>query len=211
MRLGLIYALLAPLILATSALGFMLVLLTFRYILLYTAYIPIDTYGSVYFTAMLDLAWGLLVSEICALGLFILKIESSGLGHDFGQVALICVTLFCSIRYITFLTNLYRPRVESGESEQDGTSVREKFRQRRSLPDLLSSTPRRDVSMWLPGDSFGVSQAVTRSILENAREVTGGNDEISIILKGCTVTRGGQVVLEPDADEVSRELDLDLT
>ena len=55
MTLGLIYALLAPLVLVVSVISFSLIYLCFRYTLLYTAYIPVDTRGVVYFEAVFSL------------------------------------------------------------------------------------------------------------------------------------------------------------
>jgi hypothetical protein len=201
--LGLIYALLAPLILVTSALGFILTLFAFRYVLLYTAYIQTDTYGAAYLTAMFNLFWGLLVSEVCTLGLFILKIESSGLIHDIGQIAVLCVTLFCSIRYIALLTSLYRPFVKFHRNIRENTTVRERFRRRVPFSQAIDSPQRRATTIWLPRDSLGVSQAVATSILEN---IYGANEIFSVVTRGSKVTKDGQVILEYNSQDISDSL-----
>lgn len=102
-HIGLIYALLTPLILPICTLCFCLLLLCARYKMRYTAFIPFETGGRLYFSAISSLFCGILTSELCFLGLFFLKMGRANLLHDIGQISIILLTLFGTLRYHEFL------------------------------------------------------------------------------------------------------------
>ncbi|KAI9852133.1 MAG: hypothetical protein M1838_001757 [Thelocarpon superellum] len=68
--IGIIYAIISPLILGFAAIGFYLIYLAFRYNLLFVFDANIDTKGQVYPTALMQLMTGVYLGEVCLIGLF---------------------------------------------------------------------------------------------------------------------------------------------
>lgn len=167
-----IYALLAPLILPISFLAFGTVLICFRYKLLYTSNTLVDHGGLHYFHAIFQLFWGVITSELCLLGLFILKISPTHLGHDVGQIVLLSLTLFSTIQYRKFLRHVYEPHLKSHGMElhlqPPHSPVQRKFQAARSdLPrwcDSSFGTAIANTVIWLPKDPFGISDILIQVV-----------------------------------------------
>ena len=205
------YALLAPLIVPISVVSFGCICICFRYTLLYESKVEVDTGGRLYFEAIFHLFWGIFTSEICFLGLFILKTDLKTLGHDLGQIIVICFTLFCTVQYYAFLKRLYRPLIRDldgewsivthpigGSEEQESypLEVREKFRALRRGSQDLRRLQAIDGIIWLPKDSIGVSNALVDMI--RASLGSRGFNESCVTNSGALMTDRGQVVLQSD-------------
>jgi hypothetical protein len=133
------------------------------------------------------------------------------LGHDLGQIIVICFTLFCTIQYYAFLKRLYRPLIRDldgewsivahpigGSEEQESypLEVREKFRAMRRGSQDLRRLQAIDGIIWLPKDSIGVSNALVDMI--RASLGSRGFNESCVTNSGALMTDRGQVVLQSD-------------
>lgn len=194
-----IYALLAPLILPISVLAFGTALICFRYKLLYTSDSLVDNGGLHYFNAVFQLFWGVITSELCLLGLFILKISPTHLGHDVGQIVLLSLTLFSTIQYRKFLQHIYGPHLKSHGVEflqSRHSPVQRKFQAATSdLPrwcNLSFGTAKANAVIWLPKDPFGVSDTLIQMV---SRKYFDPGDKCCTN-SGAEMKLSGQVILQ---------------
>ena len=173
-----------------------------------------------YFEAIFHLFWGIFTSEICFLGLFILKTNFKTLGHDLGQIMVVCFTLFCTAQYYAFLKRLYRPLIQdldsewlkvthpiagSEEHESYPLEVREKFRALGRGSQDLRRLQAIDGIIWLPKDSIGVSNALVNMIRANLR--SGRFNDSCVTNSGALMTKRGQIMLQDDVTSLIDSLE----
>lgn len=163
----------------------------------YTAFIPFETGGRLYYNAISYLFCGILTSELCFLGLFILKMGRASLSHDIGQIAIILLTLLGTLRYHEFLRRSYFDvplTIGLPSTGKQKCRVSEKFRSQilRQSDSLTGETP----SIWIPKDSEGVSNALLNSV----RRVYLSSEKAGICITNCgaVMTDSGQIVLQDE-------------
>ena len=156
---------------------------------------------------MFDLVWGLLISQSCILGLFLLEIYPTQLFHSLGQVTVIVLTIFCTTRYISFLRRTYQPVLQYLQCRNSSSNVEEKYRPiGQQLSNLAYSNVATKPVIWLPKDSLGISQVVVENIQEKVLNISGG-EGLSIIHGGATVSKQGHIILRQDAGQIAETLE----
>jgi calcium permeable stress-gated cation channel len=205
--LVIIYALLMPLILPIAALTCVVLRFCFRYAILYTAHITVDTIGRLYFRAILHLYWGIITMELALLGLFLLKVDPNNMRNDVGQIGVLLLTILATIQYQHSIQRFYQPLIRDYEAvSRQGTSrlshstevhpqsdVREKYRPAVSKLEDPHSLEALDLNIWLPKDVGGVSDALIESVRRN---YIGPSVQIRLTNLGAAMNSDGHVVLD---------------
>ena len=200
-----------PLILPIAAITCGALRLCFRYVLLYTARITVDTGGRLYFRAIFDLYWGIITMELTILGLFLLKIDPSSLRDDLGQISILLLTIFCTVQYQQSIKSFYKPLIRHDEAVRcEGLAPLSNVTEQYSQPDVgqkYRTTTRtvkecytlegRDLEIWLPKDVDGVSDALMESVRRNYIGPSS-NAQIGLTNAGAAMTSNGDVILQND-------------
>ena len=198
----LIYSILTPVILPIAALAFGIADVCFRYSLLYTSNIVVDTEGQLYRTAVLKIFAGLYTYQITFIGLFVLKSSSSSKWHDVGQLSVLILTLICCTQAHLYLTNTYTSvkwsaslipdvMIDTGESSPEPvTSPTDP-----SSDSLTRVHPYRR-TVWLPRDESGISDAMVLAVQDHCLTLRGStvgvsNSESAVALDRCTALSHG--------------------
>lgn len=91
---GLIYSVIAPLVLVFSSITFGLLWVVFRYNLLYVTISRPDTRGLLYPTALTQLFTGIYVMELCMIGLLLLVRDTDNRAACVGQAVVTMIATF---------------------------------------------------------------------------------------------------------------------
>ena len=108
-HLGLIYSIIAPLILPICIIAFILLLLAFRYNLLYVYQSTSDLGGILFPAAWNQMFTGIYTMELCAIGLFLVVRKQD---HSFGCIGQAVIAIIITILTVIFqilLTQITRP------------------------------------------------------------------------------------------------------
>ncbi|KAJ5628700.1 hypothetical protein N7490_010928 [Penicillium lividum] len=109
--IGLIYSVVAPLILVFNVITFGLFWFVYRYNTLYVTKFRFDTGGLLFPRAIHQLFTGLYVMEICLIGLFFLVRNEEGKAACKGQGIVMCFVLVLTIGYQILLSDAFGPLV----------------------------------------------------------------------------------------------------
>ncbi|KAL2044420.1 hypothetical protein N7G274_003125 [Stereocaulon virgatum] len=105
--IGLIYSIIAPLILPFSVATFSLFWFVFRYNLLYVSAFPYDTGGQLYPTALKQLFTGVYTMELCLIGLFLSIRNDQGVFTGIGQAVIMMIATTLRVIYQLLLGNIF--------------------------------------------------------------------------------------------------------
>lgn len=196
MRQGIIYSVIAPLILVFVIVAFSMFWFAFRYNILYVTVSWIDTGGLLYPTALNQLFTGIYVLELCLIGLFFLARNEDESFACLGQavIMIIAFVLTCSFQILvnrTFTTLLRQAhsasRHDAPNNGPDGISANAS----EPFEDAVLHIPRPTV--WIPSDPLGISDD------EVARTQEMGN-EVLISNRGAKVDLKGKLLVDGDPD-----------
>ncbi|KAJ5933702.1 hypothetical protein N7454_006031 [Penicillium verhagenii] len=107
--IGLIYSVVAPLILVFNVITFGLFWFVYRYNTLYVTKFRFDTGGLLFPRAIYQLFTGLYVMEICLIGLFFLVQNEAGKASCKGQGIVMCFVLVMTAGYQLLLSDAFGP------------------------------------------------------------------------------------------------------
>ncbi|KAK6365598.1 hypothetical protein LTR64_008722 [Lithohypha guttulata] len=183
--LVLVYSILTPMILPIAALTFGIADICSRYSLLYTANIVVDTEGQLYRNAMFKMFIGLYTYQATFIGLFVLKSGSGSKWQNTGQLLVLLLTLICCTQVHLYLLHMYTPvkwsaclnpevpvgTVESA-SEWRGSPAK-------LGPNSLTCIDARHRVVWLPGDEFGIGDAMINAIQDCCLTVRGSEIRVT--------------------------------
>ena len=179
--------------------------------MLYTAYIPTDTNGDLYFTAILQLFWGIITMELTFLGLFVLKFGSGSLLQDLTQVIILLLTIIGTIGYRKYLFRYFQPVIEHDPDHpqepvlsanilrQTLPDVREKFGLR-SQGEIRVRDSNLELAIWLPQDSLGASDALLAWV--KAKFFPIGHQQ-SLTNRYAQIDHDGNVTIQAGSGKIS--------
>lgn len=122
---GLIYLVMAPLILLFSSVTFGLFWVVFRYNLLYVTVSRPNTRGLLYLTALNQLFTGVYVMELCMIGLFFLVRDDYNRATYVRQAVIMIITTVIIVGFQLLINNAFAPllrflpQTEAGEAEEE--------------------------------------------------------------------------------------------
>jgi len=107
--LGIIYSVIAPLILVFNSIIFGLFWIVFRYNILYVTDFGHDSGGIFYPTALNQLFTGVYVMELCVTGLFFLVRDDHNRATCIGQAVIMSIATVITVSFQVLLNNAFAP------------------------------------------------------------------------------------------------------
>ena len=107
--IGIIYSVIAPLILAFMLIIYGIFWIVWRYNVLYVYQFRIDTGGLLFPAAVNQLFVGLYVMELCLVGFFLISRDESGQAVCIPQAMIMIVALLCTVLYQWLLNGAFKP------------------------------------------------------------------------------------------------------
>ena len=161
------FSLFSPLILLVATVFFALLRVNLRYRLSYTSATVADTRGELYFESVFALRWSVLIMQLGAIGVFLLKTDLRQLSQNVLQVAVIFIGLYFTSQWHRKLEQLFRSVV----SEQEGVIATAVNGPERTSKEASAPASRFDEdetdgedfvasALWVPRDSLGYSDAL---------------------------------------------------
>jgi hypothetical protein len=201
--LGIIYSIIAPLVLALSVVTFGLLWIVYRYLLIYVMRASADTGGLIYPRALNQLFVGIYTMELCLTGLFFLVRDVQGRPAGTGQaVVMIAVTLVTAI-YQYLLNSAFSSLLRYlpvNDDDHSGQPYGKKFLQQKqpSHSDLSSKTPKAIITtglerslrhpafhtenpvVWIPKDPFGIADHLISCCADFGRHLTVRTNDLKM-------------------------------
>ena len=181
-----IYALFSPLILPVAALCAAISRVRFRYASTYVNKVSSRTNGELYLQSLFDLFWGVLVMELGFMGVFILKITHSNVGHDVTQVVCLALLLYCTWRYRKHILSSYNAIAKGQEAFiSESTDERHQEAITPRVHDFrLGVADARDLPVngcviWVARDSEGISDALVAFVRSRFTHPCNGEELIT--------------------------------
>ncbi|KAI4672886.1 uncharacterized protein J4E78_001389 [Alternaria triticimaculans] len=107
--IGLIYSVVAPLILIMMLITFSLFWFTYRYQMIYVSYAKAETNGLIFPKAVNQLFTGLYFLELCMIGLFFLQEDEQGRQSCFPQAIIMIIIMVFTVLYQVVLNRAFGP------------------------------------------------------------------------------------------------------
>lgn len=183
-KTGIIYSVIAPLVLIFILIAFSMFWVAFRYNVLYVTKSVSETDGLLYPTALNQLFVGIYVFEVCLIGLFLLARDQDQQWTCLGQaVIMIAVTAVTSgfqvvlnqafgplLRFLPHVEGNEPPKL--GDIDGDASGICENDALRACRPTI-----------WIPRDPLGISDNEVSETRESNKEIWIRNDEAKISLR----------------------------
>ncbi|KAI9727187.1 MAG: hypothetical protein M1834_008495 [Cirrosporium novae-zelandiae] len=201
--IGIIYAVIAPLILIFDVLVFIIFLAVYRHNMLRVTVFQADTSGLLYPRALMQLFTGIYVMELCLIGLFFLVRDSDGNIVCIGQASLMIFATLSTMLFHMKLRKIYKPllkllplRVEEinqvEKKSENATRPDNHLKRYQSFrPDCMNA---KKPIVWIPRDSSGISDHEIMETRKLSQELSISNEQALIDENGKITLTG----LPPD-------------
>lgn len=184
--IGIIYSVIAPLILPLCCIAFALVLFSFKHIFIYQIEkgTPSETFGKLYPQALMQLYAGIYCMESCMMGLF-------ALSNSYKLCTCMVVTFILTTIAHFKISEIYLSKV-NGSPFQTHPQVMDKYDKLEENSDKEFKIPfadgRYNAYLWLPQDNAGITE-------QEATIFT--SKEITCDLEKCFLNPDGNIILKP--------------
>lgn len=184
--IGIIYSVIAPLVLPLCCIAFTLVLFSFKYLFIYQTEkgTPSETFGKLYPQALMQLYAGVYCMEFCMMGLF-------ALSNSYKLCTSMIVAFILTIIAHFKISQVYLSKVH-GSPFQTDSSFTDKYGELEENLDTEFKIPFADgesnACLWLPLDDFGITEKEV-SILTSK--------EVRCDLEQCSLSPYGNIILHP--------------
>lgn len=188
--IGIIYSVIAPLILPLCCIAFALVLFSFKYLFIYQINkgTPSETFGKLYPQALMQLYAGVYCMEFCMMGLF-------ALSNSYKLCTCMIVAFSLTIIAHFNISKIYLSKVH-GSSFQTHSQTIDKYNrlEENSSDDfqIPFADGKKDFCLWLPQDDAGISERESVILI---------GKEIKCNLDKCYLSHYGDIVLNSENDE----------
>ncbi|GAV52442.1 hypothetical protein ZYGR_0AG04330 [Zygosaccharomyces rouxii] len=187
--IGIIYSVIAPLILPLCCIAFALVLFSFKYLFIYQIEkgTPSETFGKLYPQALMQLYAGVYCMEFCMMGLF-------ALSNSYKLCTCMVVAFALTIIAHFKISEMYLSKVH-GSPFQTHSQFTDRYDRLEENLDKDFKIPFSDgnhnACLWLPRDDAGITE-------REAAVFT--SKEITCDLEKCFLSSCGDIILHPQDD-----------